>query len=96
MLNVRGTYWVKQDQSVRTNKVDTTSTGFRTEQKNELLALGVIEPRYDLRSLVDVHRTVKADTAIPEIDRLASQIRDDKKLRTSSSCTASPSGRVSG
>ena len=50
---------IKQDQTVGTDQVDTTSSSFTTEQEHKLLALGVVEPIDELLTLVDVHRSVE-------------------------------------
>lgn len=55
---------VKEDQSICTDQVDSATASLRTEQEDKLLALGIIEPRYDLGPLIDVHGSVEPDAAI--------------------------------
>ena len=49
---------VEEDQSVSTDQVDTTATGFAAQQEDELFAIGVIELIDELLTLVDCLRAV--------------------------------------
>jgi hypothetical protein len=61
----RVTHRIKEDQTVRTDEVDTTSSSFGTQQKDELFAFGIIEASYNLRALVHIHGAIQTDAAIP-------------------------------
>lgn len=56
--------WVKQNQSVGTNQVDSASTGFATEQENELLSLRIVELVHEFLSFVNRHCTIEPKEAI--------------------------------
>ena len=49
---------VEEDQSVSTDQVDTTTTGFAAQQEDELFAIGVVELIDELLTLVDCLRAV--------------------------------------
>lgn len=51
---------IKQDQSIRANQVDTTSTRFRTQEEDELFPVGVVELVDEFLSLVRLHRSVES------------------------------------
>ena len=57
--------WVEQDQAIRTDEVDSASTGLAAQQEYELLALRVVELINELLALGDRHRAVQTEEPIP-------------------------------
>ncbi|KAI6748453.1 hypothetical protein HG530_015489 [Fusarium avenaceum] len=55
---------VKQDKTVRTNKIDTASAGFAAEQEDKFIAFRIIETIDKLLALVDIHGTIKTETSV--------------------------------
>ena len=55
---------IEEDESVRTNQVDTASSGFATQQEDEFLPLGIVELIDELLTLVDGHSSVKSEVSI--------------------------------
>lgn len=59
---------IKQYKSVGTNQINTTSTGFATQQKNEFRGIWIIELVDEFLSLGDRHRSIKSEKPISEND----------------------------
>ena len=56
---------VEEDQTVRADQVDTTSTSLTAQQENELLAIRVVELINQLLPLIDRHCAVETEVTIP-------------------------------
>ena len=82
--------WVKQDQTIRSDKVDPTSTGFRTEKEDEFFPIRVIELVDELLSFRDVHRAIESEVWISKI---MSGERYVGKARKRTSCSLGASRR---
>jgi hypothetical protein len=60
------TYRIEQDETICSDQVDTTTTGFTTQQKDGFFAFWIVEPVDKLLSLVDVHCTIQPKAPVPE------------------------------
>lgn len=58
------TYRIEQDQTICANQVDTTTTGFTTQQEDRFFPFWVVEAVDKLLSLVDVHRAIQSKTPV--------------------------------
>lgn len=57
---------VKQDQSIRADKVDTASSSFTTEQEDELFAFWIVELVNKLLTLVRGHCAIQTEIRISD------------------------------
>lgn len=65
---------IEENQSIRPNEVDTTSTSFTTQQEYELAAIGIIKLIHQFLALGDRHGSIKAKVPIPNIIKLAGHL----------------------
>lgn len=52
--------WVKQDQAVASNEIESTASSFAAEQEDKLILLGVVEVLDQLLALVDAGTAIQS------------------------------------
>lgn len=52
---------IEQDQTIRTDQIDTTSTSFRTQQEDEGFSIWIVELVDQLLSFVRIHRSIESE-----------------------------------
>jgi hypothetical protein len=57
---------IKQDETIRANEIDPTSTRLATKQEYELFTLGIVELIHQFLPFADGHAPVESEAAIPE------------------------------
>lgn len=56
---------IKEDETVRTNQIDSTATCLAAKQEYKLFTLGIIELIHKFLPLADGHAPIESEAAIP-------------------------------